>query len=51
MTDATGAGTATLHNVVPVDDPFIGTAVVTVTANGVSVSLQTPVNCPSAKGD
>jgi hypothetical protein len=50
-TDAAGAGLIDLHNVNIPGGNGVGTAVITVTAAGTTVSVPAAINCPGNKGD
>ncbi|RSM69541.1 hypothetical protein DMB66_11135 [Actinoplanes sp. ATCC 53533] len=51
VTDAAGAGLTDLHSVNIPGGNGVGTAVITVTAAGTTVSVPAAINCPGNKGD
>jgi hypothetical protein len=51
VTDSAGAGRTDLHNVRVPEGSGVGTAVVTVTAGGTTVTVPAAINCPGNKGD
>jgi len=51
VTDASGAGLTDLHNVNIPDGNGVGTAIITVTAGGTTVTVPAAINCPGNQGD
>lgn len=51
VTDAAGSGLTDLHNVRIPGGNGVGTAIITLTAGGTTVTVPAVINCPGNKGD